>query len=92
LKTALVTGAARGIGLATADALRDFDVSVCSIMVKSESSDLQQVVAIPVRTTPRSYVIGGPDFRVHGLSEEDAIQAILRIGVPVSITISRPRG
>lgn len=73
------------------DALRDADASVCSIMVRGANDVVHEVVAVPVRTSPLTYVVEGPGFRRHGLSVEDAVATILRLGVPVSIAIAHPR-
>lgn len=73
------------------EALRDATASVCSIMIKGANDVVHEVVAVPVRTSPLSYLVEGPGFRHHGLSEQDAVKTILRLGVPVSIAISRAR-
>lgn len=73
------------------DALRDRDVSACSILVRSSTSGVHEVIAVPVRTGPLTYMISGPDSPVHGLSEDDVMDEILRIGVPVAVVITRRR-
>lgn len=73
------------------DALRDADVSVCSIMVRGANDVVHEVVAVPVPTSPLTYVVEGAGLRRHGLSVEDAVATILRLGVPVSIAIAHSR-
>jgi hypothetical protein len=72
------------------EALRDATASVC-IMIRGANDVVHEVVAVPVSTSPLSYVVEGPGFRHHGLSEQDAVKAILRLGVPVSIAVARSR-
>lgn len=84
-------GAVGGMEESIRRALRDAEVSTCSIMVRSSTNVLHEVVAVPVCSSPLRWVIGGHGFRLDGLSEEGAMEAILQVGVPVSIAISRPR-
>ncbi|HEY8146626.1 MAG TPA: hypothetical protein VIG06_28285 [Kofleriaceae bacterium] len=73
------------------DALRDATASVCSIMIRGANDVVHEVVAVPVRTSPLSYLVEGPGFRHHGLSEQDAVKTILQLGVPLSIAVARSR-
>ena len=56
------------------EALRDATASVC-IMIRGANDVVHEVVAVPVSTSPLSYVVEGPGFRHHGLSEQDAVKA-----------------
>ena len=73
------------------ESLRDATASVCYIMVRGANDVVHEVVAVPVRTSPPSYVVEGPGFRRHGLSEQDAVKTILQLGVPLSIAVARAR-